>query len=149
MAPGSEFIGHSIGELNFARRFHAVIVGLWRRDEYIAPRLSDARLRESDLLVLWGRPSRFAELASHHGFLMLVPFAGEARRRVRAPIACWLTPSPSAITATSRHSGIERSNSARYVPATRSDTRFDVKDSRNGRNASNRSEMSASCVASI
>jgi di/tricarboxylate transporter len=87
VAPGSEFIGHSIGELNFARRFHAVIVGLWRRDEYIAPRLADARLRESDLLVLWGRPSRFAELASHHGFLMLVPFAGEARRRVRAPIA--------------------------------------------------------------
>lgn len=87
VAPGSEFIGHSIGELNFARRFHAVIAGLWRRDEYVAPRLADARLRESDLLVLWGRPSRFAELAAHHGFLMLVPFAGEARRRVRAPLA--------------------------------------------------------------
>lgn len=53
----------------------------------MALRLSDARLREGDLLVLWGKPSRFAELAQHHGFLMLVPFAGEAKRRIRAPLA--------------------------------------------------------------
>jgi di/tricarboxylate transporter len=87
VAPGSEFIGRSIRELDFSRQFHAVIVGLWRREGAIAPRLSDARLRESDLLVLYGRPSRFADLAAHHGFLMLVPFAGEAKRRVRAPVA--------------------------------------------------------------
>ncbi|MGO4261405.1 SLC13 family permease [Lysobacter sp. TAB13] len=87
VAPGSEFVGRSVRELDFARRFHAVIAGLWRRQGAVAPRLSDARLREGDLLVLWGRPARFAELAAHHGFLMLVPFAGEARRRVRAPLA--------------------------------------------------------------
>ncbi|MBT2750191.1 MULTISPECIES: SLC13 family permease [unclassified Lysobacter] len=87
VAPGSEFIGRSVRELDFARRFHAVIAGLWRRQGAVAPRLSDARLLEGDLLVLWGRPARFAELAAHHGFLMLVPFAGEARRRVRAPLA--------------------------------------------------------------
>jgi di/tricarboxylate transporter len=49
--------------------------------------MSPARLREGDLLVLWGKPARFAELAAHHGFLMLVPFSGEAQRRVRAPLA--------------------------------------------------------------
>jgi di/tricarboxylate transporter len=87
VAPGSEFIGRSVRELDFARQFNAVIAGLWRRQGAVAPRLADARLREGDLLVLWGRPARFAELAAHHGFLMLVPFAGEARRRVRAPIA--------------------------------------------------------------
>jgi len=87
VAPGSEFIGRSVRELDFARRFHAVIAGLWRRQGAVAPRLSDARLREGDLLVLWGRPARFTELAAHHGFLMLVPFAGEARRRIRAPLA--------------------------------------------------------------
>lgn len=87
VAPGSEFIGHSVRELDFSRRFHAVIAGLWRRDAAPTSRLADARLREGDLLVLWGRPSRFAELAAHHGFLMLVPFAGEAKRRVRAPVA--------------------------------------------------------------
>ncbi|MFT3897511.1 MAG: SLC13 family permease [Thermomonas sp.] len=87
VAPGSEFIGRSIRELDFSRQFHAVIAGLWRREGGISPRLSDARLQEGDLLVLYGRPSRFAELAAHHGFLMLVPFAGEAKRRLRAPLA--------------------------------------------------------------
>ena len=87
VAPGSEFVGHSVRDLNFARRFNAVIVGLWRRGGDHVPRLADASLREGDLLVLWGRPSRFNELAAHHGFLMLVAFAGEAKRSIRAPLA--------------------------------------------------------------
>ena len=87
VAPGSEFIGRSIRELDFSRRFHTVIAGLWRREGDLEPQLSDARLREGDLLVLWGRPSRFTDLAAHHGFLMLVPFAGEGKRRIRAPLA--------------------------------------------------------------
>ena len=87
LAPGSEFIGRSIRELDFSRQFHSVIVGLWRHAGQVTERLADARLREGDLLVLWGRPSRFAELATHHGFLLLAPFAGEAKRRLRAPLA--------------------------------------------------------------
>jgi di/tricarboxylate transporter len=87
VAPGSEFIGRSIRELDFARQFHAVIAGLWRREGDFADRLSDARLREGDLLVLYGRPSKFSDLAAHHGFLMLVPFAGEVKRRLHAPLA--------------------------------------------------------------
>ncbi len=87
IAPGSEFIGRTIRELDFARRFKVVIVGLWRRDGSRTSYLSDARLREGDLLVLWGKAARFTDLAAHHGFLMLVPFAGEAKRRVRAPLA--------------------------------------------------------------
>ncbi|MEO6264485.1 MAG: SLC13 family permease [Luteimonas sp.] len=87
VAPASEFIGRSLRELDFSRQFNAAIVGLWRRHGELSERLSDARLREGDLLVLWGRPSHFSDLAAHHGFLMLVPFAGEAKRRLRAPLA--------------------------------------------------------------
>jgi di/tricarboxylate transporter len=87
VAPGSEFIGRSIRELDFSRRFKAVIVGLWRRHGDMGERLSNARLCEGDLLVLYGRPSHFNDLAAHHGFLMLVPFVGEAKRRLRAPLA--------------------------------------------------------------
>ena len=87
VAPGSEFIGRTLRGLDFSRRFDAVIVGLWRRHGAIADRLADTRLLEGDLLVLYARPSTFAELAAHHGFLMLVPFAGEARHRLRAPLA--------------------------------------------------------------
>ncbi len=43
--------------------------------------MSQVRLKEGDLLVLRGTPDRFAELAAHHGFLMMVPFAATARRR--------------------------------------------------------------------
>jgi di/tricarboxylate transporter len=87
VAPASEFIGRSIRELDFARRFHAVVAGLWRRRGPQSLRLADVRLREGDLLVLYGRATRFAELAAHHGFLMLMPFGGEAKRRLRAPLA--------------------------------------------------------------
>ena len=87
VAPGSEFIGRSIRALDFSRQFQAVIVGLWRRHGEIGDRLSDAHLREGDLLVLYGQPSHFSDLAAHHGFLMLVPFPGEAKRRLRAPLA--------------------------------------------------------------
>lgn len=87
VAPGSEFIGRTVRELDFSKRFHAIIAGLWRREGSMGLNLSDARLREGDLLVLWGKSARFAELSAHHGFLMLVPFAGEAQQRVRAPLA--------------------------------------------------------------
>ncbi len=87
VAPGSEFIGRSIRELDFSRQFKAVIVGLWRRRGDLGDRVADARLRDGDLLVLYGRPSHFGDLAAHHGFLMLVPFAGQAKRRLRAPLA--------------------------------------------------------------
>jgi di/tricarboxylate transporter len=87
VAPGSEFIGRSIRELDFSRQFDAVIIGLWRREGTMAERLSDARLREGDVLVLWGKQAHFSDMAAHHGFLMLVPFAGEAKRRLRAPLA--------------------------------------------------------------
>jgi di/tricarboxylate transporter len=87
VAPGSEFIGRSVRALDFSRQFQAVIVGLWRRSGEIGERLADARLREGDLLVLYGQPAHFGDLAAHHGFLMLVPFAGEAKRRLRAPLA--------------------------------------------------------------
>jgi len=87
VAPGSEFIGRSIRALDFSRQFQAVILGLWRRSGEIGDRLGDARLQEGDLLVLYGHPSHFSDLAAHHGFLMLVPFAGEGKRRLRAPLA--------------------------------------------------------------
>lgn len=87
VAPGSEFIGRSVRELGVAGALEAVVAGLWRRGGGLPLRLADSVVREGDLLVLWGAPSRFADLAAHRGVLMLVPFTGETRRRVRAPMA--------------------------------------------------------------
>ena len=81
VAPHSPFIGETIGSVDFRKSFDVLVVGLWRRQEWIRDKLSQVRMREGDLLVLRGTPERFAELASHHGFLMMVPFSANPRRR--------------------------------------------------------------------
>jgi di/tricarboxylate transporter len=81
VAPHSPFIGETIGSVDFRKAFDVLVVGLWRRREWIRDRLSQVKMREGDLLVLRGTPERFAELASHQGFLMMVPFSANPRRR--------------------------------------------------------------------
>ena len=81
VAPHSPFIGETIGSVDFRKAFDVLVVGLWRRHDWIRDRLSQVKMREGDLLVLRGTPERFAELASHHGFLMMVPFSANPRRR--------------------------------------------------------------------
>jgi len=87
VAPWSEFIGRTVAEVDFRRTLGVVVVGLWRKEGWLSQELAAVRLREGDVLVLWGRPGKFAELASHRGFLMLVPFAGDEKRRHRWPLA--------------------------------------------------------------
>jgi len=87
VAPHSRFIGRTIGRIDFLRTLGVIVVGLWRRDGWISDELSQVRLREGDLLVLWGTPQKFTQLAEDHGFLMMVPFEARERRRHRAAIA--------------------------------------------------------------
>jgi di/tricarboxylate transporter len=87
VAPHSPFLRQTIGSIDFFRSLGVVVVGLWRREGWIRQELSQVSLSEGDLLVLRGTPRRFAELASHRGFLMMVPFAARERRRHRAPLA--------------------------------------------------------------
>jgi di/tricarboxylate transporter len=87
VAPHSRFIGRTIGNIDFLRTLEVVVVGLWRRAGWIREELSQVRLREGDLLVLWGTQRTFSELAQDRGFLMMVPFAAKERRRHRAAIA--------------------------------------------------------------
>ena len=84
VAPHSPFIGETIGAIDFHKTFDVVVVGIWRRQSWIRDRMSQVQLREGDLLVLRGTPDRFAELAAHHGFLMMMPFSGRPRRRQHA-----------------------------------------------------------------
>ena len=84
VAPHSPFIGDTIAAVDFRKTFDVVVVGIWRRQAWIRDRMSQVQLKEGDLLVLRGTPDRFAELAAHHGFLMMVPFSGRPRRRQHA-----------------------------------------------------------------
>jgi di/tricarboxylate transporter len=87
VAPRSRFIGRTIGRIDFLRTLGVIVVGLWRRQGWISDELSQVRLREGDLLVLWGTPQKFGQLAEDHGFLMMVPFEARERRRHRAAAA--------------------------------------------------------------
>lgn len=87
VAPNSEFSGRSIGDIDFLRSFGVLVVGLWRKESWLADEMSQVRLREGDLLVLSGDAERYAELARHRGLLMMVPFTSTQKRRHRASAA--------------------------------------------------------------
>jgi len=87
VGPNSEFAGRTIGDIDFYRKLGVLVVGLWRKDNFIVEKLSEVFLKEGDLLVLSGDARRFTELSHHHGFLMMVPFASKQKWRHRAPLA--------------------------------------------------------------
>lgn len=87
VAPHSLFAGKTIGEIDFLQTLGVVVVGLWRREGWMREEISQVQLREGDLLVLWGAPHTFSELAGHREFLMMVPFAAQTRHRHRAALA--------------------------------------------------------------
>ena len=87
VAPHSEFVGRSVADIDFLRNLGVVVVGLWRREGWLHGELSETVLQEGDLLVLWGQQENLEPLATHHGFLMLMPFGGQQKSRRRAPMA--------------------------------------------------------------
>ncbi|HEX3175933.1 MAG TPA: SLC13 family permease [Methylomirabilota bacterium] len=87
VAPGSEVAGRTIADVDFRRRYDAIVVGLWRRHGWLDEELSRTRLRAGDVLVLQGDDEALARVAAAPGILMMVPFHGEGRLRRKAPLA--------------------------------------------------------------
>jgi len=87
VAPHSEFVGRSVSGIDFLHNLGVVVVGLWRKEGWLHGELSQVRLEEGDLLVLWGSQHKFCQLSEHRGFLMLMPFDAQRSRRRRWPVA--------------------------------------------------------------
>jgi di/tricarboxylate transporter len=87
VAPRSDLIGRSLRQLNFQRRYGAIVVGLWRKDGWLDQELSKVRLRANDVLVLEGDEESLANVANDRAFLMMVPFHGELKPRRKAWLA--------------------------------------------------------------
>jgi len=87
VAPRSELIGQTISEIDFRRRYGAVVVALWRRDSQPREEMAHLALREGDVLVLQGEDDDLERVSADRAFLMMMPFQGEARSRSKAPIA--------------------------------------------------------------
>jgi di/tricarboxylate transporter len=87
IAPRSELIGRTLRQINFQRRYGAIVVGLWRKEGWLDQELSKVRLRANDVLVLEGDADALARVGRDRAFLMLVPFHGESKPRRRAWLA--------------------------------------------------------------
>jgi di/tricarboxylate transporter len=87
VAPGSDLIGRSLGEINFLQRYGAVVLGLWRKRGWLNEELSRIHLEAGDVLVLEGDDEALARVGDDRAFLMLMPFQGESRPRRKAPLA--------------------------------------------------------------
>ena len=87
VAPRSDLINRTLKQIDFQRRYGAVVVGLWRKDGWLDQEISKVRLKANDVLVLEGDEDSLARVAADPAFLMMVPFHGESKLRRRA----WLT----------------------------------------------------------
>jgi di/tricarboxylate transporter len=87
VAPGSDYEGRTLAEIDFHRRYGAIVVALWRRRGWLQQELAQTRLRAGDVLVLQGEDDELDRVANDRAFLMMVPFQAEPRLRRRAPLA--------------------------------------------------------------
>jgi di/tricarboxylate transporter len=87
VAPRSDLIGRTLGQIDFKRRFGAVVISLWRKDGWLDKEMSKVRLNSNDVLVLEGDRESLARVADDPAFLMMIPFHGQLRPRRKAWIA--------------------------------------------------------------
>jgi di/tricarboxylate transporter len=87
VAPRSEFIGKTIGRVNFLQKYGVIIVGVWRSKGLLRTELSRVKLREGDVLVMTGDDNAFKRISEDQSFLMLVPFKGEPKPLHKARLA--------------------------------------------------------------
>ena len=107
VAPRSEFIGRTIGEIDFAEHYEVIVVAMWRRQSWLRQELSRIRLREGDVLVVEGSEEALARLSNDPNFLMMVPFHGELRRRRKASLAGGIMLASIAVAAFFSHIPLE------------------------------------------
>lgn len=86
VASNAEFIGRSLREIDFRRRYGAIVIGFWRQSEFLQQELSHIRLRAGDVLVLQGDKEALARVEKDPAFLLLVPVDSQPRLREKAPV---------------------------------------------------------------
>ncbi|MFZ4661396.1 MAG: SLC13 family permease [Caldilineaceae bacterium] len=86
VAPDAEFIGQSLREIDFRRRYGAIVIGFWRQGEFLQEELSRIPLRAGDVLVLQGDKEALARVEKDTAFLLLIPLDHQPRLRQKAPM---------------------------------------------------------------
>ncbi len=81
LMPQSAFIGRSIRELDFRRRFGLTVLAIYRQGHTLATRIGGLPLRAGDVLLLQGRPERFRALADNADLWILEEMEHQPDRR--------------------------------------------------------------------
>ncbi len=99
VAPRSDLVGRTIGQIDFRRRYGAIVVSIWRKRGWLGDELSRIRMQDGDVLVLQGSQEALGRVANDRDFLLMVPFQGEARRTRKALTATGILVGAVALTA--------------------------------------------------
>jgi di/tricarboxylate transporter len=81
LMPHSAFIGRSVQDLDFRRRFGLTVLAIYRHGHTLASRIGDLPLRAGDVLLLQGRPERFRALADNADLWILQEMEHQPARR--------------------------------------------------------------------
>ena len=87
VAPGSGFVGRTLRELNFGRRFDATVLAIQQHGVTATERLSEITFRVGDLLLVHGTATALGRLADDPGFIPMAEVKVQAGRRPRAAVA--------------------------------------------------------------
>lgn len=87
VAPQSALIGKTPGEIDFLHSLGVLVVGIWRKEGWIYHELSEVRLKEGDMVILWGDEETFDKINTDSHFLMLLPMNLRPKKRVKAKLA--------------------------------------------------------------
>lgn len=101
IAHNSVFIGRTVADMNFYDRFGAAIVGIWRKTGWITTGVADVVLKAGDMLVIWGPMEKLNDLINHRGFLMVLPFFANPKKRNKSTVAIGIMLISIALAATS------------------------------------------------
>jgi di/tricarboxylate transporter len=87
IAPRSRLIGRTLAELNFRRRYNAIVLAVQRRGRTFATKLNEVRLRFGDALLLQAPKEDILKLRGDENFVVLQAVDEPSFRRSKAPIA--------------------------------------------------------------
>ncbi|KYG63739.1 potassium transporter TrkA [Bdellovibrio bacteriovorus] len=87
VAPQSGLIGKTVGEIDFLHSLGVLVVGIWRKEGWIYHELSQVRLKEGDMVILWGDEETFDTINADSHFLLLFPMNLRPKKRFKAKLA--------------------------------------------------------------
>jgi di/tricarboxylate transporter len=87
IAPRSSLIDRTLGDVQFRRRYEAIVLAIRARRKTVREKLNQVRLKFGDALLLLGPTEELARLRGDPNFLVLQQVDEPALRRAKIPLA--------------------------------------------------------------